>query len=266
MKIHQKKVSSVIDTSTLGKAFIDKEHSSTYEHWQWAKQNRLINPSGNILLHFDTHSDMMIVPNEDFFDVVPVSTLENHSFINNGIIDGLFEAIFWIVPDNLPIFKPKPYYQNLYLEKQTPYSFPTFYSSPQIRDPLHEALALITICRLSELPSTLHRKPVIISIDADYYFNLGHDTLNNWKNKPDRMERQATLAKTIHTLRNRKIKAQLTTLALSPEYASSNVSQEIMNFLMPYFQNPTVSKAQTAINEYITESDPDRESFFLTAS
>lgn len=88
--------------------YIIEEHNEAFEIWLNAACNEVINPSGNVLLHFDEHSDMFVPRFENSINnlldnsdsIKPVSKqLGIASFIVPAIYLGLINDVKWIKQD-----------------------------------------------------------------------------------------------------------------------------------------------------------------------
>jgi hypothetical protein len=233
-----------------------KEHDASLYYWLKFKEEGKIMPQRNVILHFDAHSDMNLICDEDLeelSDIGDLETLKNwfssfyyeHSdtehvravvnltnYLHFAVRTGFAGEIFWIMPD--PDFCKLRLAANLMksflLEIEGGYDFRT--------DMGHilcnwEGIK-VHILRLRDLP--LFNQSVILDIDIDYFINddsswnwhgykiLNEDELIYWRNicsKPleiGSIKPWVDIETFCEMLLLKNIQSPLVTISISPFY------------------------------------------------
>ena len=191
-----------------------KEHDASLYYWLKFKEEGKIMPQGNVILHFDAHSDMNLICDEDLKVLSDISELETlkswfssfyyeHSvtehvravvnltnYLHFAVRTGFAGEIFWIMPD--PDFcklrLAANLIKNFLLEIEGGDDFRTDAGHVVCR---WEGIK-VHILRLRDLP--LFNQSVILDIDIDYFINddsswnwhgykiLNENELNYWRN------------------------------------------------------------------------------------
>jgi len=170
------------------RVFLIKEHDGALYHWLREKKENLID-SSNIILHFDAHSDMSLINNEDIQTMLKIKDLNKlknrfscfHSentcqikipinltnYLHYAVKTGLAKEIFWVMPD--------PDFCKLRLAANLKKSFILEIDGGKNFRPEEGHIVCewegikIHILRLCDLP--VFKESVLLDIDLDYFLN-----------------------------------------------------------------------------------------------
>ena len=170
---------------------IVKEHDASLYHWLKFKEEGMLMAEGNIILHFDAHSDMNLICDEDLDGMSHIENIEtlkscfssfyyedsetDHvrppvnltNFLHFAVKTGLAGEIFWIMPD--------PDFCKLRLAGNLIKSFLLeIEGGEDFRTDMGHVVCnwqgvKVHILRLRDLP--LFNQSVILDIDIDYFIN-----------------------------------------------------------------------------------------------
>lgn len=262
--IYQELTSTKIKNITSDLKLIDAnlDHNQALDVIELAKEQDIEIPS--TIINFDTHSDMYIFEEIDPKYGARVSNWLNIFFAKHPNANELY----WVMPEAEAtdsamneefLLGDKPNYPgSLYGN--------TFPTSPKIEKDVNQQAyeqdfllntnngwmkeitntnaeikqgfkkIKVVTCTEKTLPDFKYKK-VILSIDSDYISNSGFDTLAGFTNNRTNSEINKAISKMLSTIKRKKIRPQIITLTLSPEYVPPEDREQLFDFMQEFVKH-----------------------------
>lgn len=255
------------------------DHNQVLDVAEYTQNNNIKLPE--IIINIDTHSDLYVFSNLDF------KNTDIYNWINEYIVKyPQVKEVYWVMPreevldlnmqeefilEDKPNFETALYGNSLQPAEQVN---PNIHKTPFVQyfkidtkngwmeevinpnEPLQPDFKMFKLvtCTEETLPD-FKKKNVFLSFDADYISNSGYDTTLGFSNNRTAPEIKKATSKLLSTLRKKKVRPEIITLTLSPEYLPKEDQEQMFYFIQKFIK---YSGKPDLLQEYTRSFDKPR--------